>query len=45
MSIHQESSFETEICQHLSENGWLYAEGDAAGYDRKRALYPLDLIA
>jgi type I restriction enzyme, R subunit len=45
MSIHQEISFETEICQHLSENGWLYAEGDAAGYDRKRALYPLDLIA
>jgi type I restriction enzyme, R subunit len=45
MSVHQEISFETEICQHLSENGWLYAEGDAAGYDRKRALYPLDLIA
>ncbi len=44
MSIHQESSFETEICQHLAENAWLYAEGDAAGYDRKRALYPADLM-
>ncbi len=45
MSIHQEISFETEICQHLAENGWLHAEGDAAGYDRKRAIYPPDLLA
>ncbi len=45
MSIHQEISFETEIRQHLSENGWLHAEGDAAGYDRKRALYSPDLMA
>jgi type I restriction enzyme R subunit len=45
MSIHNEISFETEICQHLSQNGWLYAEGDAAGYDRARALFPADVLA
>ncbi len=45
MSIHQEISFESEICQHLAENGWLHAEGDAAGYDRKRAIYPPDVLA
>ena len=26
MSLHKENSFETEICQHLAEHGWLYAE-------------------
>ena len=26
MSLHKEISFETEICQHLAANGWLYAE-------------------
>jgi hypothetical protein len=31
MSLHKEISFETEICEHLAANGWLYAEGDAAG--------------
>ncbi len=45
MSIHKEISFETEICQHLSEHGWLYADGDAANYDRARALYPVDVLA
>lgn len=45
MSIHKEISFENEICQHLSQNGWLYAEGDAAGYDRARALFPADVLA
>jgi type I restriction enzyme R subunit len=45
MSLHKEISFETEICQHLGENGWLYAEGDAAGYDRARALFPADVLA
>lgn len=45
MSIHHEISFESEICQHLAENGWLYAEGDAATYDRKRAIYPPDVLA
>ncbi len=49
MSLHQEISFELEICHHLSQNGWLYSEpgtdGDAAGYDRARALFPADLLA
>src|ERR1035438_7042298 len=42
MSLHKEISFETEICQHLAEHGWLYAENDA-GYDRARALFPAGL--
>ncbi|MES2879529.1 MAG: type I restriction endonuclease [Pseudomonadota bacterium] len=45
MSLHKEISFENEICQHLSHNGWLYAEGDAASYDRPRALFPADVLA
>ena len=45
MSLHKEISFELEICQHLAANGWLYAEGDAAGYDRARALFPADVLA
>jgi len=45
MSIHKEIRFEIEICQHLAEHGWLYAEGDAAGYDRARALLPADVLA
>jgi type I restriction enzyme R subunit len=44
-SIHHEISFETEICQHLAKNGWHYAEGDAADYDRARAIYPADVLA
>ncbi|HQS03840.1 MAG: type I restriction endonuclease subunit R [Halothiobacillus sp. 24-54-40] len=45
MSIHKEIRFEIEICQYLAEHGWLYAEGDAAGYDRSRALFPADVLA
>ena len=45
MSLHREISFETEICQSLAAHGWLYAEGDAAGYDRARALFPPDVLA
>jgi len=45
MSVHKEISFETEICEQLGGNGWLYAEGDAAGYDRARALFPADVLA
>jgi type I restriction enzyme R subunit len=45
MSLHKEINFETEICQHLGANGWLYAEGDAAGYDRALALFPADVLA
>jgi type I restriction enzyme R subunit len=45
MSLHQEISFETEICQHLANHGWLYAEGDATAYDRAHALFPADVLA
>ncbi len=45
MSLHKEISFETEICAHLTAHGWLYAEGDAATYDRARALFPADVLA
>ena len=45
MSLHKEISFEIEICQHLADHGWLYAENDAAGYDRARALFPADVLA
>ena len=45
MSLHKEISFEDEICSYLAANGWLYVDGDAALYDRARALFPSDLIA
>ena len=44
MSLHREVVFEDEICEALASRGWLYEEGDAARYDRRRALYPSDLI-
>lgn len=45
MSLHQEHHFEREICEHLAANGWFYADGDAARYDRQHALYLPDLLA
>jgi type I restriction enzyme R subunit len=45
MSLHKEINFETEICQHLASHGWLYAEGNPAGYDRGLALFPADVLA
>src|SRR5437016_851392 len=45
MNLHKEVNFEVEICLHLAEHGWLHAEGDAAAYDRARALFPSDLLA
>ncbi|GAB3346288.1 type I restriction endonuclease subunit R [Marilutibacter aestuarii] len=45
MNLHQEHHFEREICAHLAAHGWLYAEGDATGYDRANALYLPDLKA
>jgi len=43
--LHKEINFENDLCNHLSANGWLYAEGDAAQYDRGHALFPADVIA
>lgn len=45
MNLHKEINFESDICDHLSAHGWLYAEGDAQVYDRGRALFPADVIA
>jgi type I restriction enzyme, R subunit len=45
MSIHKEISFEEEVCASLANTGWLYAEGDAASYDRARAMLPSDVLA
>ncbi|MCX4176703.1 MULTISPECIES: type I restriction endonuclease subunit R [Paraburkholderia] len=45
MNLHQEHHFEAEICEYLSNHGWLYAEEDAARYDRASALYLPDLLA
>ena len=45
MSLHKEIHFEAEIAEHLGAHGWHYAEGDAAGYDRARAIFPADLLA
>ena len=49
MALHNEIAFETDICNHLAAQGWLYSEpgteGDASGYDTPRALYPADLLA
>src|SRR3569623_857448 len=44
-SLHKEINLEVEICQHLGAHGWLYADGDAATYDRARALFPADVLA
>jgi type I restriction enzyme R subunit len=45
MSLHLENKFETEICEHLGAQGWLYSKDDAADYDRARAIFPEDVIA
>ena len=44
MTLHREVHFETEICEHLAADGWLYSQGDAADYDRARALFPADVL-
>ncbi|WP_371157008.1 type I restriction endonuclease subunit R [Jannaschia sp. 2305UL9-9] len=45
MSLHREINLETEICSRLAAADWLYEDGDAAGYDRARALFPADVVA
>jgi type I restriction enzyme, R subunit len=44
-SLHKEINLEDEICDYLAGNDWLYAVGDAAGYDRAQGLFPADVIA
>jgi type I restriction enzyme R subunit len=36
MPLHHESAFETEICEYLGANGWLYAEGEATQASRRQ---------
>ena len=45
MGLHNEIEFENDICDHLAAHGWLYAEKDAAAYDRKLALFSADVLA
>ena len=42
--LHREIRFEDEVCEYLAAHGWLYAEGDAAHYDRTLALFPADVL-
>ncbi|MFY0480684.1 type I restriction endonuclease subunit R [Achromobacter marplatensis] len=44
-NLHQEQHFESEICAHLAANGWLYAEGDAAHFDRAYGLFLPDVLS
>lgn len=44
MSLHKEIAFENDVCAHLAAQGWHYDEGDAARYDRTRALFPEDVV-
>lgn len=45
MTLHKEISFEDEICDHLASHGWLFNPGDAAAYERDRALFSPDVLA
>lgn len=45
MSLHTEIEFENDLCNHLAANGWLYEPGAACAYDRRRALFPADLVS
>lgn len=42
--LHKEIHLETEICNHLASNGWLYTEGESDNYDRALALLPADVL-
>ncbi|CAM2286420.1 type I site-specific deoxyribonuclease [Ralstonia mannitolilytica] len=44
-NLHQEHHFETEICEHLAANRWLYSAGDAGLFDRTSGLFLPDLLA
>ena len=42
-NLHQEHHFEFAICEHLGQNGCLYAEGDAAGVVATTLRDPINL--
>jgi hypothetical protein len=43
--LHRGINFEDEVCEYLVAHDWLYADGDAARYDRTLALFPVDVLA
>lgn len=43
MADYNEKPFETELCEHLYSNGWLYS-ANSKGYDKERALFPEDVF-
>ncbi len=45
MNLYKEINFENEVCEYLSDHGWLYVEHDAENYDKARALFPADVLA
>ena len=45
MTLHREVNLERFICERMAAQGWLHEEGDAALYDRARALFPPDVVA
>ncbi len=42
MAKHRERTFEDEVVEHLTANGWLLGTSD--GYNRELALYPEDVV-
>jgi len=41
----QRNQFRERDLPAAVENGWLHVAGDAAGYDRARAIFPNDVLA
>ncbi|MCZ0963871.1 type I restriction endonuclease subunit R [Paracoccus benzoatiresistens] len=45
MNLHREVNLERFICGRMAGAGWLHNDGDAAHYDRGRALFAPDVVA
>ena len=45
MGVEHEEAFESEICEHLAANGWIYEPENTHGYDKTRAIFPEDVFA
>ncbi|MGO1507555.1 MAG: hypothetical protein ACTHW5_05860, partial [Microbacterium sp.] len=45
MGVEHEEAFESEICEHLAANGWIYEPENTQGYDKTRAIFPEDVFA
>lgn len=46
-AIHSELRFESELCDHLAQHGWLYntVKPFDTGYDKRLAIFPEDALA